>query len=66
MVPPYDKPQLLLVPLKKGGATELVLYQKVTIGAGQQANNPWLHDSDPLKPLGIITRLFHLLYEKSV
>ncbi|CAA9538854.1 MAG: Molybdopterin oxidoreductase, iron-sulfur binding subunit [uncultured Segetibacter sp.] len=35
--------------LKKGGTTELVLYQKVTIGAGQQANNPWLHEApDPV------------------
>jgi len=35
--------------LKKGGNTELVLYQKVTIGAGQQANNPWLHEApDPI------------------
>ena len=35
--------------LKKGGKTELVLYQKVTIGAGQQANNPWLHETpDPI------------------
>lgn len=35
--------------LKKGGGTELVLYQKVTIGAGQQANNPWLHEApDPI------------------
>ncbi|WP_018612896.1 TAT-variant-translocated molybdopterin oxidoreductase [Segetibacter koreensis] len=34
---------------KKGGNTELVLYQKVTIGAGQQANNPWLHEApDPI------------------
>jgi len=35
--------------LKKGGKTELVLYQKVTLGAGQQANNPWLHETpDPI------------------
>ncbi|MGI8634055.1 MAG: 4Fe-4S dicluster domain-containing protein, partial [Segetibacter sp.] len=34
---------------KKGGNKELVLYQKVTIGAGQQANNPWLHETpDPI------------------
>jgi molybdopterin-containing oxidoreductase family iron-sulfur binding subunit len=34
---------------KKGGNTELVLYQKVTIGTGQQANNPWLHEApDPI------------------
>ena len=34
---------------KKGGNTELVLYQKVTLGSGQQANNPWLHEApDPI------------------
>jgi len=34
---------------KKGGATELILYQKVTMGSGQQANNPWLHEApDPI------------------
>ena len=34
---------------KKGGATELVLYQKVTLGCGQQANNPWLQETpDPI------------------
>ena len=35
--------------LKKGGNTELVLYQKVTTGVGQQANNPWLQETpDPI------------------
>ncbi|MBC7905058.1 MAG: TAT-variant-translocated molybdopterin oxidoreductase, partial [Gemmatimonadaceae bacterium] len=34
---------------KKGGKYELVLYQKVTIGDGRQANNPWLHETpDPI------------------
>jgi MoCo/4Fe-4S cofactor protein with predicted Tat translocation signal len=34
---------------KKGGNTELVLYQKVTLGTGQQGNNPWLHEApDPV------------------
>ncbi len=34
---------------KKGGTTELVLYQKVAIGAGQGAINPWLQEMpDPL------------------
>ncbi len=34
---------------KKGGATELVLYQKVAIGAGQGASNPWLQEMpDPI------------------
>ncbi len=27
---------------KKGGAMELALYQKVSMGVGHQANNPWL------------------------
>lgn len=34
---------------KKGGAYELVLYQKVGIGAGQGAANPWLQElPDPI------------------
>ncbi|MDQ6812915.1 MAG: TAT-variant-translocated molybdopterin oxidoreductase [Bacteroidota bacterium] len=34
---------------KKGGNYELVLYQKVSLGSGQQANNPWLHETpDPI------------------
>lgn len=34
---------------KKGGATELVLYQKVAIGEGQGATNPWLQEMpDPI------------------
>ena len=33
----------------KGGATEVVLYQKVSIGNGSQANNPWLQElPDPI------------------
>jgi molybdopterin-containing oxidoreductase family iron-sulfur binding subunit len=33
----------------KGGATEVVLYQKVSIGSGAQANNPWLQElPDPV------------------
>lgn len=33
----------------KGGATEVVLYQKVSIGTGSQANNPWLQElPDPI------------------
>ncbi len=33
----------------KAGATEVVLYQKVSIGAGSQANNPWLQElPDPI------------------
>ena len=35
--------------IKKGGAFEIVLYQKVTMGIGAQANNPWLQEvSDPI------------------
>jgi len=34
---------------KKGGAVELVLYQKISIGAGQGATNPWLQEMpDPI------------------
>jgi molybdopterin-containing oxidoreductase family iron-sulfur binding subunit len=33
----------------KAGRTELVIYQKPTIGEGQQANNPWLQEApDPI------------------
>src|SRR5687767_10228259 len=33
----------------KGGKTELVLYQKVSIGTGKQAGNPWLQElPDPI------------------
>jgi molybdopterin-containing oxidoreductase family iron-sulfur binding subunit len=35
--------------IKKGGKFEVVLYQKVTIGIGAQANNPWLQEvPDPI------------------
>lgn len=35
--------------MKKGGANELVLYQKVSIGTGAQAGNPWLQElPDPV------------------
>ncbi len=35
--------------MKKGGNKELVLYQKVSIGNGQQSNNPWLQETpDPI------------------
>ena len=34
---------------KKGGKTELALYQKVSIGTGAQAGNPWLQElPDPV------------------
>jgi molybdopterin-containing oxidoreductase family iron-sulfur binding subunit len=33
----------------KGGAVEVVLYQKVSVGNGSQANNPWLQElPDPI------------------
>ena len=39
----------LKVSAEKGGATEIVLYQKVSIGNGSQANNPWLQElPDPI------------------
>src|SRR5205085_3484363 len=35
--------------IKKGGAFELAIYQKVAIGTGAQANNPWLLElPDPI------------------
>jgi molybdopterin-containing oxidoreductase family iron-sulfur binding subunit len=35
--------------IKKGGKFEVVLYQKVTLGIGAQANNPWLQEvPDPI------------------
>lgn len=35
--------------LPKGNGTEVVLYQKIGIGNGQQANNPWLQElPDPI------------------
>lgn len=35
--------------VKKGGKLELVLYQKVSIGDGKMANNPWLQEMpDPI------------------
>ena len=38
-----------LTAAKPGAAVELVLYEKVSIGAGQQANNPWLQEMpDPI------------------
>ncbi len=35
--------------MKKGGTSELVLYQQVSMGTGAQANNPWLLElPDPI------------------
>ncbi|RAJ01701.1 molybdopterin-containing oxidoreductase family iron-sulfur binding subunit [Chitinophaga skermanii] len=37
------------IPTKKGGELELVLYEKVAIGNGKEANNPWLQEMpDPI------------------
>jgi len=34
---------------KKGGKTELVIYEKVSMGSGKDANNPWLQElPDPI------------------
>ncbi len=34
---------------KAGSGIELVLYQKISVGTGNQANNPWLHEfPDPI------------------
>jgi MoCo/4Fe-4S cofactor protein with predicted Tat translocation signal len=38
-----------LASIKKGGKKELVLYQKVSLGTGKQAGNPWLQElPDPV------------------
>ena len=38
-----------VVAATKGGAVEVVLYQKVSVGNGSQANNPWLQElPDPV------------------
>jgi len=38
-----------LATAKKGGEVELVLYQKVSVGTGKQAGNPWLQElPDPI------------------
>lgn len=38
-----------LAAAKKGGEYEIFLYEKVSMGAGQQANNPWLQEMpDPV------------------
>ena len=35
--------------IKKGGKKELVLYQKISLGTGKQAGNPWLQElPDPI------------------
>jgi len=38
-----------IVTIKKGGKKELALYQKVSLGTGRQAGNPWLQElPDPI------------------
>jgi Fe-S-cluster-containing dehydrogenase component len=38
-----------LASAKKGGKTELVIYEKVSLGSGKDANNPWLQElPDPI------------------
>jgi len=42
-------PSSLKLATSKSGETELVLYQKVSVGNGNQANNPWLQElPDPI------------------
>jgi molybdopterin-containing oxidoreductase family iron-sulfur binding subunit len=41
--------QIVSAAAKKGGQVELVLYEKIAIGAGQGASNPWLQElPDPV------------------
>ena len=56
-----------------GGATEVVLYQKVSIGNGSQANNPWLQElPDPVSKVTwdnyvmMGTEMYKELYGKDV
>jgi MoCo/4Fe-4S cofactor protein with predicted Tat translocation signal len=57
----------------KGGDTEVVLYQKVSIGNGSQANNPWLQElPDPITKVTwdnyamMGTEMYYALYNKDV
>jgi MoCo/4Fe-4S cofactor protein with predicted Tat translocation signal len=44
-----DAAKAAIAAVPKGGATELVLYQKIGIGEGQGASNPWLQElPDPI------------------
>lgn len=56
-----------------GGATEVVLYQKVSVGNGSQANNPWLQElPDPVSKVTwdnyvmMGTEMYKELYGKDV
>ena len=57
----------------KGGPTEVVLYQKISIGNGSQANNPWLQElPDPISKVTwdnyvmMGTEMYKALYNKDV
>ena len=57
----------------KGGDTEVVLYQKISIGNGSQANNPWLQElPDPISKVTwdnyvmMGTEMYKALYNKDV
>ena len=47
--PDYNKAAALATSLKGGGQFELVVYEKVGLGNGNQSNNPWLMElPDPI------------------
>ncbi len=57
----------------KGGDTEVVFYQKISIGDGSQANNPWLQElPDPVTKVTwdnyvmMGTEMYKTLYNKDV
>jgi len=57
----------------KGGATEVVLYQKISMGNGSQANNPWLQElPDPISKVTwdnyamMGTEMYKTMYGKDV
>lgn len=57
----------------KGGDTEVVIYQKISIGNGSQANNPWLQElPDPISKVTwdnyvmMGTEMYKALYNKDV
>ncbi|MEI9955648.1 MAG: hypothetical protein WDM90_04905 [Ferruginibacter sp.] len=56
-----------------GGSTEVVLYQKISIGNGSQANNPWLQElPDPISKVTwdnyvmMSPAMYNTLYKKDV
>ena len=57
----------------KGGSTEVVLYQKISMGNGSQANNPWLQElPDPISKVTwdnyamMGTEMYKIMYGKDV